>query len=111
MLTKEIILAAEDLTRKALEVPEWGGAVYVRTMCGTERDEWEKSLADVKDSANVRARLAVRCLCDEQGNRLFADADAEALGKKSGKILCRVFDLAIELNRLSPADAEELAKN
>ena len=70
ILTKEAILAADDLPRETVLVPEWGGDVYVRTMSGTDRDAFESSLI-ARDGAkegrmeNVRARLVavdpVRC--------------------------------------------------
>ena len=42
-LNREAILAAEDLPRELVEVPEWGGAVYVRALTGAERDQFEAS--------------------------------------------------------------------
>ncbi len=44
ILTKEAILAADDLPRETVLMPEWGGDVYVRTMSGTDRDAFESSL-------------------------------------------------------------------
>ena len=38
ILSKDAILAADDLPRETVHVPEWGGDVYVRTMSGTDRD-------------------------------------------------------------------------
>ena len=90
-LTKDAILVADDLPREAVEIKEWGGTVYVRSMSAAERDEWEASwLADDgkpktarERLKNLRARLAVLVLVDDSGNRLFADEDADALGKKA----------------------------
>ena len=39
VLTKQQILAAEDLPSETLLVKEWCGDVTVRTMTGAERDE------------------------------------------------------------------------
>ena len=44
ILSKDAILAADDLPRETVHVPEWGGDVYVRTMSGTDRDAFETSL-------------------------------------------------------------------
>ena len=44
ILSKEAILAADDLPREKVNVPEWGGEVLVRTMSGTDRDAFEASL-------------------------------------------------------------------
>ena len=87
ILTKEAILAADDLPRETILVPEWGGDVYVRTMSGTDRDAFESSLI-ARDGAkdgrmeNVRARLVALTLCDATGSRLFEDGEIVALGRK-----------------------------
>jgi hypothetical protein len=113
-LNKDSILAAADLPTEKVPCPEWGGDVYVRTMAGTERDHFEQTIADGKKATNlnnVRARLAVKTVCDEKGNRLFSDDDADALGKKSGKVLDRIFDAAQRLNGIGDKAVEEIAKN
>ena len=38
LLSKEQILAAEDLPHKDVPVPEWKGTVRVRALTGFERD-------------------------------------------------------------------------
>ena len=113
-LTKAKILQAEDLGCERVDIPEWGGHAYVRAFSGDERDAWEESILgdDRKVSAKgLRALFAVAVLCDGKGAPMFADADAEALGKKSAAALDRIFDVGAKLNRLRPEDVEELAKN
>ena len=86
LLTKEQILGAADLEHRDVAVPEWGGTVRVRCMTGEERDAYESALynGDKVNLDNVRARLLVLTVIDEQGARLFADeADIAALGRKS----------------------------
>ena len=58
-------------------MPEWGGKVWVRTMTGTQRDAFEKQ--QLKEPfQDVRARVAVACVCDSSGSLLFTDADIPA---------------------------------
>lgn len=121
LLSKEAILAADDLPREIVSVPEWGGQVYVRTMTGTDRDAFEASLI-TKDSGpssqpskdqrmhNVRARLVSLTLCAESGERLFQDGDIDALGRKSARALDRVFAVAQRLNGIG-TDEAQAAKN
>jgi hypothetical protein len=99
ILSKDAILAADDLPRETVNVPEWGGEVLVRTMSGTDRDAFEASLIE-KDGRmeNVRARLVALTLCDAQGDRLFDDSQIVALGRKSARALDRVFSVAQRLN-------------
>ena len=114
MLTKEQILSADDLRQEEVEVPEWNGSVSVRTLTGTDRDAFEQSIVqgvDKMDLANVRARMAVLCVVDADGKRMFADSDAKALGARSSLALGRIFDAAQKLNAMTDEDVRELAKN
>ena len=117
LLSKTAILAANDLKSEDVEVPEWGGAVRVRSFTGRERDAFESSMVrgdgrDRKvDLTNMRARLVGLTVIDESGQRLFTDEEADLLGAKSGAALDRVFAVAQKLNGLSGADVDELSKN
>ena len=116
LLSKTAILAAQDLQTEDVEVPEWGGAVRVRSFTGRERDAFEASMVrgDGRDRrvdlTNMRARLVGLTVIDESGQRLFTDEEADLLGAKSGAALDRVFAIAQKLNGLSGADVEELSK-
>ncbi len=117
MLTREQILAAEDLKFEEVNVPEWGGKVRIKCMTGAERDAFEADIYDVtgKDVQinrnNFRAKLLARTIVDEKGKRLFSDGDIKALGEKSAKALDIVFEAAQRLNALTKADQDELTKN
>jgi hypothetical protein len=115
-LDKASILAQDDLRTEDVQIPEWGGAwVRVRTLNASERDHWEAGIVNrigkktVFNSENIRARLCLLCLVDEEGNRLFDDGDMFPLGGKSAAALSRIYDVASRLNGLSDADVEELA--
>ncbi len=113
-LTKDAILSADDLPREEVDVPEWNGSVFVRTMTAAERDSFEMGVMQEdgsKDFLNLRARLCARCLVDDKGERLFTDAEAVALGGKSAGALDRIFAVTQRLNGMSAEDVEELAKN
>lgn len=111
LLTKEAILAANDLPTERVTVPEWGGEVLVRTMTGADRDAFEASLIG-KDGRmeNVRARLVSLTLCDDKGERLFSDAEVAELGKKSAKALDRVFAVAQRINGIGGEQADAAKK-
>lgn len=110
-LSKDDILNASDLETVSVDVPEWGGTVYVGMMTGAERDRFEREWVSAKFQDNPRAKLAALTLCDESGNRLFSYEEAEQLGKKSAAALSRVFDAATKLNRITGDDVDELAGN
>jgi len=117
MLGRDDILSADDFEREMVDVPEWGGSVWVRTLSGAERDAFGVSCLPKKgkdkgqELLGVRARLVTLTACDENGERLFKRADEDALGKKSGMALSRVFDVASRLNGLSEDDVAELEGN
>lgn len=121
ILNAEAILQADDLPRELVEVPEWGGAVYVRGLTGAERGRLENALIDQPagkrqgtvrmDMETLRMRVAAWCMVDEDGNRLFSDKQVDALGAKSGTALQRVFDVAQRLSGMTAEDAEELEGN
>lgn len=117
-LSKDAILGAQDRDREAVDVPEWGGTVWVQALSGDERDAFEASFMAQKNGKitpqlpqQIRARLAALCLVDEQGQRLFSDGDIKALGAKSARALDRVFAVAQRLSGIGEQDIEELAKN
>ena len=115
-LTRDAILAAASLKTEDVKVPEWGGTIRVRELTGRERDEWEASLAVqrgkqmVPDVANMRAKLAARCIIGEDGEPLFTQSDVHALGDLSAAALDRVFEVASRLSGLNEKDLEDLGK-
>ena len=118
MLDKDAILGqTADLGLQEVSVPEWGGTVCVRGLRGVERDAFEASMwegdgkAKKQNLANLRARLLVRCLCNADGARLFADDDAAELGLRSGKAIDRLYDVACRLSGIGAAEIETAVKN
>lgn len=116
-LTKDQILQSDDLPREEVQVPEWGGSVFVRTMTGIERDSFEQSIVDTNGKSkgtnlkNIRAKLCAYTVVDDNGERLFTNEEAGQLGTKSSKALDRIFPVSQKLNGMSNEDVEELAKN
>jgi hypothetical protein len=112
-LSRESILGSSDLPIVPVEIPEWGGTVLLRSITAGERDRFEASVNNGKrqDLENFRARFAVLVLCDEVGNRLFADADAAALAKKSASALQTILSAGMEHNAMRADDVEALEKN
>jgi hypothetical protein len=119
-LSRESIVAASDLPREKVDVPEWGAGAYVnvRSLTGKERDSWEAFCIEQREAyksdagfPGLRASMLVRCLVDDEGKRLFLDTDTEVLGAKSGAVLDRLWTVAARLNALTASDVDELKKN
>lgn len=112
VLTKDDILKASDCSVEPLDVPEWGGRIYLRLWSAADLDAFEKSvLGNQQHDDNKRAIVASLSICDADGNRLFSPEDVEELGKKSATALDRVLLRAVEMNRMTVAAQEELEKN
>jgi ribosomal protein L12E/L44/L45/RPP1/RPP2 len=121
LLTRDQVLAADDTKYATVAVPEWGagGEIRLKSLSGFERDAFEQSVlveaADGEskkvDLSNVRAKLVAASAVDELGQRLFTEADVEALGKKNGAALERVNAAAQKLSKLRKKDIDELLKN
>jgi len=116
-LTREQILAAADIRREQVNVPEWGGSVWVRGLTAAERDLFdlaatvEQNGRRVVNFEQLRARLAAMTIVDENGERLFSDDDVELLAAKSGAAVGRIFDVAMRLSGLTGQDIEEITQN
>ncbi len=109
-LTRDAILAAQDLVTGAVEVPEWGGTVYVRTLSAGESLALQEAVAEKRGLAPV-VEFVAAVTVDENGRRLFTADDVEALKAKSVSALMRVFDAGARLNVFTRHDAEDLEKN
>lgn len=120
VLTAQAIFAAEDLPKVFIPTPEWGKAsgVYIRGMTGAERDAFESRVAGLQggggvemDYTNLRASLVASCAVDADGKRIFKSSDVDALGRKAGAVLDRLFDAARKASGIGDQDVQALAKN
>lgn len=112
LLTRDAILAADDLTTERVSVPEWGGTVLVRALPLAEMGVFEiDAAAEDRSNAEVMARMVALCACDGAGNPLFTLDDVAALNRKAKEPVMRVARAAIRINALTETDVEDLAKN
>lgn len=116
-LTRADVLGAQDGRREAVEVPEWGGTLWVRTLTASERDAFEASLVRVRagkiepNNANQRGRFVALCATDEAGQRLFTDDDAGQIGDRAAPAVERVYEAALRLNGMRAKDVEDARGN
>jgi hypothetical protein len=114
MNLKQAILSADDKDLRKVPVPEWGIDVYIGAMTAGERDSWENEWLQNQGKGgvpNFRSKFLVRCLCDENGSRLFGMGDVEQLATKKASVINRLFEIAREENALTAEQVDELAKN
>ena len=117
LLNRDAILKADDLPYEDVHVEEWDGWVRVRTLTGTERDAFEASVVEQRGKSfkvnrhNFRAKLVSLTVVDDEGNRIFTDADVKLLGQKSASAIDKIFGVAQKLSGLDDDDVDELIKN
>jgi hypothetical protein len=104
------ILAANDIKVEKIVVPEWGGDYYIRIISGADRDAFEDSYADQK-MKSFRVRFLVLALCDEAGERIFADSDVSELSQKSAIVINRVFEAAWKANAFTQEAVDALGED
>ena len=109
-LTREEVLNADDRPIEKVSVPEWGGHVNIRVLGGADRDLFEAA-AHAGNNKNLRARIAAKCICDDEGKHVFTEQDIIRLGTKSGIALDRVFAAALTQSKMSEADMVALVGN
>ena len=109
MLSREDILNVRDIQVKEIEVPEWGGTVYIRKLTRGQQDEFAKRRfakttvkgQDVDMEITMFGHdswLVAQGVCDSEGKRLLKDADIPELNNKSGDIIGKI---AIEIVNFS----------
>ena len=115
-LTGDELLSASDLTIEFVDVPG-GKRVGVRAMSLGDLDSYDRSMLDIegdKVTRNLddgRAKLLVRTLCNDKGERLLSDSQAAALSKKSAPWLVAAIDIARRLNGLTKGSVDDAKKN
>jgi hypothetical protein len=116
LLTKEKLLQRQELQLVKVNLGN-GDHVFVREMTARERDEYEISLlpdeeGQERDMSDFRARLAVRCLCNDKGNLILSVKDAQTLSNNMGAARMRLIaEAAGKLNKLPIEDQKEIEKN
>jgi len=109
MLTRESFFALKPEVRE-VKVPALGDSVFVKQMTAGERDRFEAEHVRSGEK-DFRARIAAATACDSGGVLIFGPADVAALTDLPAFVLDDVAKAAIDLNRISEADVDELAKN
>ena len=112
-LTRAAIRSANRTALKKVNVPEWGGDVYVSAIKANEFERFRDKIAGngQADKAMMIGGLVALIACDSQGKRLFTDDDVEEVSGYALAPLLRVFRAAMEFNNLSDDDVDELVKN
>lgn len=108
MLSRDEILGAKDLRLEPVDVPEWGGRIFVRPLTAEESDKFQR---DPDALENLTARMVAYCAVNEGGGRLFVDNDIAALAGKSAAAMRRVVAAIGKVNAMTVEAREDIRKN
>jgi hypothetical protein len=102
-LTRNQILAARARTHP-VEVPEWGGQILLKPLSVAALGRFLES-RDTLSAYQLYPLLLVLSACDDDGQALFDQPDAEALAHSSFDVLKRIGDEILKLNKIQSDDA------
>ena len=108
-LTKEIIFGYDDLPKTKLEVPEWGGFVFLRSLTAGE----SMRLSELHELHNgnipMKDMLAVlsHCVVDEKNNPIFPKEE-EAVDGLLTKNMRVIQYLLKEINKLNSITIDKI---
>ena len=109
-LNKHQILGASDTQVQSVDVPEWGGTVFLRSLSTGEGIEYNEKRASTHEEKLVPLALTYS-ISDEMGKPLFNQDDVDELCKKDPRILLRLYEAALALNKMREGDDEVREKN
>ena len=110
MSLKETIFNADDITKEAVEVPEWGVTVEVRSMTAAERAKLGEgaSNGEKTDVAKMYALTVIATVYDPAtGLPIFTDQDKEAILSKNGAVIERLASKALGSSGLTDKAVDE----
>ena len=89
----------------------------MKGMSAADRSRFEKEFqtssgqSSKRKLSQIRERLVIACVCNEEGSPILTVKDVEALGKQSIQIIERIVNVAQKLCGMSSEDVEQLAGN
>lgn len=114
-LTREEVLTANDAGCEKVELPEWGGVVYVRKLSAAEFPEMEAIIQARKENKlsnkDGLLNICILTVCDAEGKRFFTDDDKPELEKRTFQALQKCANAAMEVNGWSMSEQEDMEGN
>lgn len=104
ILTREEVLGAKDRRTDPVEVPEWGGAVVVRSLSKGEQLEIQRNA--VVDDEIQPDRMQMYIFLEGCVEPEFGPDDLAALKEKNAKAMDRVINRVMELSGMAQSIEE-----
>lgn len=120
ILSRADFIAATQMKREAVPVPELGGTVFVSQLYAAQLLDYNEYIQQLKRdgvseitpsaSLALMARLVSLAVCDENGLPLFTESDVKDLVKSHPGVLLALSTKAMELSGLSNDAVNEVAE-
>lgn len=108
-LTARQIFSASKNAKLRVDVPEWGGHVFVRAVRQSEFNELVEALGDDDSDLNEKfAKFVILVTCDEDGERIFTKSQHKNVIELGVPGMMRVMRAGMEFNNLGDDDVDEL---
>ena len=105
------ILAADDRRPVKVDVPEWGGHIWMRPISGKQRDKLTTYQSDFPDETGHEF-MVLLAMCQEDGTPIeFDELDVQDLKDKNNSVIVRLAEMAATLSSVSPQAVKETEKN
>lgn len=110
-MSKDDIFKSSDIATKIVDMrPHWSGCVKIKAMSIKDQIDFQRMIkADGSDDVLIYQTIIHSCV-DDDGNRLFDEADIPLLASKSYKAIHMLFEKCMEINTLD-VNLEQAAKN
>ena len=105
-LTRAAILSLNDHKLLAVDVPEWGGRIWMKSINGRQR-EHHTQMHREKQFETIRAYLICCTACDSEGTRLFKDSDVDTINDKNAEVIFRLYTAALTVSGFFADDTEQ----
>ena len=113
-LSADDILSANDIKLVRVDVPEWGGAIYIRPITISQMEKIEQMLAPDQNKKRrkityLRETMLVMSIVNPNTLApIFTRKDMPKLAMKSAAATERVFDQCLKLSGFKQEDVDEL---
>src|SRR5262245_13555448 len=104
MATRDELLSLKAVPTDNIKVPELGGTIRLRGLTGRELLGFQRSLelgkqngASMQDQDGFPAKLLVRCIVDDNGDRILRDEDWPSVLEWPGTVMQRLASAAFRL--------------
>lgn len=108
----DFLSASANLKRELVEVPELGGAVFLRELSAKQILEYNEQIRKLQaddssltpsSSVDLMAALISMTACDEDGALLFTESDVQALAENNLNLLITLSAKALEVSGMNTA--------